>query len=456
MSLPRLLMAGVVVLSTGVLLPRSCSEHVQPDVFLLLVDTLRADHLGVYGYERPTSPELDRFASSALVFRNVFAPASWTLPSVGSLMTSTYPSLHGLRAKAGAQSITQLRPGLTTLTEAFRAAGYRTAAVVTNPWMVRRHGLQRGFDQYHLTRGPAPAARVHEIARELVDLDDPRPLFLYLHYMDVHPPYARSSGPEEDPLGPVPERLRRPLEAAELQVMPRQPPELRTLEDWVRAYDRGIRAWDRAFGEWVAWLEARGGFEDQIVAVVSDHGVEIADHGRWGHGHALYQEQLGVPWILKVPGHPGGVVHDEPVSLIDVAPTLLSAAGLAPVDGMMGRDVLGGPPAPDRALLAETDLGSTQDDPAPATHRALRRGGVKLVVGGEKEVCFDLVSDPFERDPLRSSRGACGDAPELEAWAERLRRLGDSLGAADEVELGPAEREQLRRLGYVEEAPAQR
>lgn len=128
----------------------------QHDVFLLVVDTLRADHVGSYGYPRPTSPQLDRLAVSATVFTDVLAPAPWTLPSIGSLMTANFPSVHGLQARKRRGALDSLRPGLATLAETLKNEGYRTVALVTNPWVViREHGLDRGFDEYSEVRGSA-------------------------------------------------------------------------------------------------------------------------------------------------------------------------------------------------------------------------------------------------------------------------------------------------------------
>jgi arylsulfatase A-like enzyme len=175
---PALVLAVFWLLFVGCSRP---GETQRPDVMLLLVDTLRADHLGLHGYPRPTSPALDRFAEDALVFDSVVSPAPWTLPAVGSLLTSTYPSVHGLRTRSGPKLSTRMREGLSTLAETFREAGYRTAAVVTNPWVnTAGHGLQRGFD-FYVGDVDKTADEIHELARTILEEDDPRPLFLYLH-----------------------------------------------------------------------------------------------------------------------------------------------------------------------------------------------------------------------------------------------------------------------------------
>jgi len=221
---------------------------VKPDIYLLLVDTLRADHLGLYGYERPTSPNLDRFADSATVFEDVVATAPWTLPSVGSVMTGTYPSAHGLRARVRVKGMTALRPGVKTLAEALAEEGYRTVSIISNPWLkAGAHGLSRGFEEV-VTALSKSAAHLNELARKVVSKDDPRPLFLYVHYMDPHGPYTRYPGAKD--LGPLPRAKDRELTSAEIARIPKylRLPGVKDLGRYVHEYDIAIRAWDESFG----------------------------------------------------------------------------------------------------------------------------------------------------------------------------------------------------------------
>ncbi len=336
------------------------------------------------------------------VFDDVFAPSSWTLPSVASMMTSVYPSIHGLSAHSGAVEFESLRPGLETLPQLFRDRGYRTLAVVTNPWVATpKHGLERGFEEYRYPED-ADADAVHRIAREILAKNDPRPLFLYLHYMDVHAPYALPR-PGDPDLGPPPERYRRRLNEKELGVVPpySRLPAAKGLEEYVDAYDRGIRRWDHSFGEFVDWLHSTGRLDDTLVVVVADHGEEFLEHGGWDHGRTLYQEQLLVPWILYIPGSPGRRVDDRVVSLIDVAPTLLGAVGAEIPSTMAGRDMLSARRGREsRTLFSETRvrLGGKAD--ARMKQLAIRRGKGKLILGPRGHWCFDLERDPDERSPI--------------------------------------------------------
>lgn len=435
----------------GAVLLCSCSQSPPqpPDVVLIVVDTLRADHLGVYGYERATSPELDRFAQDAIVFDNVVSPAPWTLPAVASMLTSTYPTVHGLRSRGEKNARTRMRDGLPTLAGAFAEAGYRTVAVGTNPWVnTEGHGLQQGFEDYHALRD-AGADAVNALAQEILEADDGRPVFLYLHYMDVHGPYPTPDVRVAD-LGPVAPRYVRGLTKRERRTLSRylRMAGVTSLDGYLDAYDRGIRIWDGHFGELLSGLEARGRLAESVVAVTSDHGEEFLEHGGWNHGYTVYDEQIWVPWILRVPGSSSRRVGGL-TSLIDVAPTLLAAAGLDLPGSMTGVNVLADDgPGPTRVVLSETHIRG--GDAAHQVERplaAMRRGHLKWIVDRDVRRCFDLVEDPREANPAR-----CDEAgfEELAARIDQLVQHAKALGHTGEFESSPEQQEQLRQLGYLE------
>jgi len=179
--------------------------------------------------------------------------------------------------------------------------------------------LQQGFETYE-TALREPADFVHARARRILEADDPRPVFLYLHYMDVHGPYVAQRDESLPTLGPVEERARRPLTRAEKKKVPSylRIPKARTVSGYVDAYDRGIQIWDRSFGEFARWLDETGRLGNTIVVIVSDHGEELLEHGGWNHGLTVFEEQIYVPWILRIPGEAGRRIDGAAVSLIDV------------------------------------------------------------------------------------------------------------------------------------------
>ena len=433
----------------------------RPDVQLLVVDTLRASSLSAYGYPRTTSPSLTAFAESAVVFEDVVASAPWTLPSVASILTGNYARVHGLRARQGTHATTTLRPGLVTLAEAFHEAGYRTIALVSNPWVSGpEHGLARGFDVYRSfdgfdAVGSGSADVLHENAQQALEFSDDRPVFLYVHYMEPHGPWQGAPDATAD-YGPAPPELVRALTADEAALVNAEPalrlPGATRLDDYIDAYDDAIHAWDRSFGRYVAWLEASGRLDRTVVAVTSDHGEEFVEHGRWGHGHAMYQELLRVPWVLALPGERSGRRIAHPVSLIDVGPTLLAAAGVAVPGTMVGIDALGPAAATSaeaRDLFSETDIGDyARFDPnSPKTSTVLRRGTAKLIADRSGLRLFDLASDPGEQAPQRVASGE--RLPRrLESWKRATRERAQGLGETGQREVPAEVREQLRALGY--------
>ena len=329
-----------------------------PNVLLICIDTLRADHLGCYGYgRRPTSPALDALAARSTLFRGTSATACWTKPSVPSIFTGTFPLQHGVyrgSARGGEGTVSDVLPdGARTLAEVFREHGYATAAFVRNAQLRVGMGFEQGFDLYRDKAGDAREIRWR--ATDWLDERDPgRPFFLYLHLLDCHWPY------------PVPDEyagLFVDLEATEF-VRRDDWRELRDAvndgrtelsdeqrEALIALYDGAIRYADDQMGRLFARLEREGIAEETIVCIVSDHGEEFGEHGRIGHGHGLYETLLHVPWILHVPGRPAAVL-DVPTSLVDLYPTLLGAAGIGSGERTEGVDRLTWPDE-ERAILAE-------------------------------------------------------------------------------------------------------
>lgn len=420
------------------------------DVVVVVVDTLRADHLGTYGYARPTSPEIDRWARRGVVFEQALSPAPWTLPAMASLLTGRWPSTHGAGSRAPEAEWAQTRrldDRLPTLAGELGRTGFKTGAVVNNVFMAPGLGLRRGFDDYDYR--PAGVGR-GRIAAEVVDtslrwLDAQPPsarVFLLVHLFDPHLPYE----------APPPHSGRFTAAAGGPPLRPARPQDVRRrlaqLSDGERAYlaaayDEEIAGTDAQVGRFLAGLESRRRLERALVLLTADHGEELFDHGSFEHGHATYQEVLHVPLLAWAPGL-GPRREPRPVSLVDVLPTVLAAAGL-PAPGADGRSLwpllTGGTDPGPRPLAAEGTLLRPE-------RRALLSWPLKLVTNEEsgRRELFDLERDPGERLDLAAARPA-----EVARLAGQLARLLTAAPAPDAGPggLSPEELEELRALGYV-------
>ncbi len=389
-----------VALSTPALLAAG-ARGPAPLVLFYLIDCLRADHVGAYGYPRPTTPHLDALARDGVLFEDVWACASWTKPAVGCLFTSRTGPGHGARTLDDA-----LDPDLPTLATVFSAAGYATAAFVANPFVsARAFGLARGFDRVQLAADSRARRNINALEADAVHLHRAlvpwlaaragQRAMVYAHSLDLHaeyrprPPFTRLFVP---PAGP----------ARDLDL-----------------YDTELRANDHWLGELLAWLRKRGLYDEALIVVTADHGEEFGESGTWRHGRSLGQALLRVPLVIKLPGgaHRGRRVS-APVSSLDLAPTLLDLAGLsrpAGFEGLSQRPLIegrAGPPA--RTFFAEQlspkeMLYAARDARYKAVQQFLPRPSRRL---------FDLRADPAEKHDLSEAAPLAARAllRELDAW----------------------------------------
>lgn len=414
-----------------------------PPIVMILVDTLRADRLGFAGYERPTSPTLDAMARSGVIFELAHATAPWTLPSTASLFTGQLPSHHGAGLHDGTvNQRSALRAEVPTLAERLRAKGYATAGVVSNPWTSATYGFHRGFSVWDDATGEAPLPGfvhplhvlgidpvgwpVYRDAAEITDaglafLADrpPKGWFLFLQYMDVH--------------GPL-----RPTEADVAAVGGGE-----GLPD---RYDAAIHQVDREIARLLRALP-----ESAVVVLTSDHGEELRENRPYRayvpegtrHGHHLHQELIHVPLVFA-----GGALRPQrvrrPVSLVDVAPTLLRLAGAEPLGDTHGvplPEIVGGKSnaAPIRAEAIR--YGGEQ--------QAVRMGAMKLIRDtAGTELLFDLSADPAEARAFSpADRVFNTTVPDLRALLPAPG--GGEAGSSPAI--GAELRVLLERLGYVAE-----
>jgi arylsulfatase A-like enzyme len=446
--------------------PRRADERAP--VILLLVDTLRADYLGSYGFEGPISPCLDGLARESVRFTRAFSQAPWTKPSVATIFTSLHPHVHGVTNHKGGRfgapdafgQIGILPERAVTLAELMRAGGYATAGFIANPWVTEEYGFRQGFDAYddsfadtHVDAEPV----LERASAWLRSRPRGRPFFLYLHFMDVHGPYAAPDGDYAALLDSPGLGDGQRLSEAQWQEIPdylRRPewverPEARELTTWRARYGAGVRSFDRQLCGFLDVLRSEGVFDGSYLWVTSDHGEELFEHGGWGHGTTLYDDQTHVPLLVRLPGGRGGGRRvDEMVGLIDLLPTILRSAGLGVPDDAQGRDRTpalegGADDGPGYAISSATEEPG-QHGLRTARHKLLfdrERGSVRL---------FDLEVDPEETVDVASSSPAV--VRELMAPLERYLREAEERGAFAVEAAPPSEEmlERLRALGYAE------
>lgn len=458
-------------------LPTPLPITARPNLVLYIIDTLRADHLGCYGYTRPTSPRIDRFAAESILFRHGRAQSSWTKPAIASILTGLFPVAHGAQLRSQ-----RIHESVETLAERLQTQGYETALFTTNANVSARFGFAQGWDEYRYLTHRKGRKHQHYDAAEMnrvvfawlagrVERADTRPFLLVVHTLDPHDPYR----PDEEfrarlaPQVPVESACcagTAALAALSFDVAKQHAAAAMAL------YDAEIAQNDAAFGELLEELERRGLDRSSAVLLTADHGEEFFDHGGWKHGFTLYEEMLRIPLILRLPGDPAkraGRAIARPADQVDIAPTFLALAG-APV----------GPDLPGRDLRTLADA-PADGSPAPASFAWLERPGAEsfaVTAGGWKLIRFsgdpgkrgsgeaarlpqfgpretparslyDLARDPGER----ASQLDLAERRSLrELWLEgrlaaTLARHGGQA-AAEDAEIDPELEKSLRALGY--------
>ncbi len=451
--------------------PGACSPETAPrarGVVLVTIDTLRADHLGCYGYPLATSPHLDALAREATLYTRAVAAAPWTVPTHASLLTGLDPLAHGAhsfrvesrdfcgdaprRDAAGelrCENVHPLARHHRTLAEALRAAGFATGAFVGNAaFLARWLQLDQGFDVYEVRR--AYAADTNAAALRWLDAVGDRPFFLFLNYMDAHRPYNTA------PLGrpALPRAERDPALAGDLfrRVMSGERPLPDGLVERVVAqYDTGVAHADAAVGQLLAALRERGLYEDTVVVITSDHGEYFGEHDLAEHSKDVYEEAVRIPLIVK------GARQDAPQRVDAVTGTVavprLVAAQLGSPALLPGSTAA----AEADGVLAENYYARSKDLLSPLwgrrfdrVRRALYDWPDKLIHSSDgRHELYDLARDPTE------SRDLAGERPER--VAELARRVEARVAAAAAPAprepprpLAPEDAEGLRALGYAD------
>ncbi len=409
-------------------------------VILISVDTLRRDHVGAYGYPRPTTPTLDALAKTGLRAEDAVSVSSWTLPAHLSMLTSVLPGTHG-----GTDLKQGFNRSVPSVAEILKAAGFATHAVTSHLYVSKTYGVGAGFDSLNF-RQDRLAANVANHAMDLVDRFGDRPFFIFLHFYDPHWHYAPPAEVlrlfESSYTGALTGNLKDFQKLRPDQVKPAD------LDHLLALYDGEIRYTDNEIGRLITHLKEREVWRNTLLVVTSDHGEEFLEHGSWEHQKTLYEEVIRVPLIVKGPGVTARS-ETQPVSLLDIAPTVLDFLSIARAPSMKGVSLLR--PVTDlREMYGETD--HTLD----GTRLSFLRGGAKswktilrsdpLKQAVRSSEWYDLLADPSEktnRPPTGSLRMS------IEGRAKDAALKSRSVAARKPVELSAEQKEQLRALGYI-------
>ncbi|MEN8161400.1 MAG: sulfatase, partial [Myxococcota bacterium] len=381
----------VVLLGATLALLTSCTRRDAPNIVVVALDTVGAEHLGVEVPGLGHTPNLDRLAAEGVVFDRAFSTAPWTQPAIASVFTSRMPSSHGvLRLKH------VLPSAAVTLAERMRSEGYATAGFVTHHLLAKKLGFAQGFahwNEEHVSghRAINSGELTDSVIAWLDSHPGDEPFFLFVHYFDPHYAYQHHEAHDltsayEGSLVPAMNiwtlrDMRTELSPADIEYL-------------VGLYREEIAFTDHHVGRLLEHLRRLGVDDRTVVAVVGDHGEEFMRHGWIGHTRTLYDELIRVPLILRVPGASGTRVESSPVSILDLAPTLLEVAGAEPDPDAHGISLLPSlveaAPLPARDVLAEVSFEGKRPDAGKEKTVFLT-----TLIRGDLKVVHDLVTDRF-------------------------------------------------------------
>lgn len=406
-----------------------------PNVVIISIDTLRADHLGMYGHPHETSPYLDTLAHEGLIFDDMVTEIPLTSPSFCSMMSSLYPRMTGATRNG-----LRLPDEVETVAQVFKAADYETFCVTSN-WTLKTKlsGLDRGFDVYEdnfhkkrwgFIKSERDADEVTKIAIKLLKTrDTSKPLFAWFHYSDPHAPYKNHR------LHKVSKKSNYPNDkGAKIKAR----------------YDSEIHFTDAQIQKVLEVLPK----EDTYILFVADHGESIHEHNYLGHGRRIYQTGLHVPLMIKGPGIKAGRT-DSPARGIDIAPTLLGLAGLSVPSAMLGVDLLNDEVPKNRIRIMETYGGAVPNlkvtkalmADKPPQRKTIIHNGWKFIQGGSKDELYHIAEDPYE------TKNMTGSNPDRAKELKSLLTTWDTSTARNldnDAELSDDDIEALGSLGYIE------
>jgi arylsulfatase A-like enzyme len=463
-----------------------------PNVVLIVMDTVRADHLPVYGYERDTTPRLKNFAREATLYTRAVACSNFTLPSHASIFTGLYPRAHGaILFPPGSSTVLPLDNRYRTVAEVLAEHGYRTLAVVSNTaYVVPEFGVDQGFEVFdarrvapltwegHFLRDgvrgllnlfastagldekyrDAAAITTDAISHINSAISSVRPFFMFVNYMDAHAPYIPPA-PYDILFRGKDRRMTLSRYYGMQKTVVSQRREITTEErdHLLSQYDGAIAYVDRQLGRLFDFLRQAGVYDSALIVVTSDHGEAFGERNFVEHWQSLFQNEVHVPLLVRYPHQRTGKVETGLVSHVDLMPTILDAVGIKPPEGLHGRSLVHGNANDPRPVFSEVSRGEwlrVLRPHLPPVQYSVHQGNVKLITSsldgsscsGETDGLYDLARDPAESHDLCKIEAVRADAMRqvLARWLESTplqvkRRPGSDLKLL----------ERLRGLGYI-------
>lgn len=414
----------------------------KPNVLFLVVDTLRADALGVYGQKKPTSPNIDAFAKSAVVFDKAWTQYTWTLPSFVTYMSSRFARTHGWDYPMGElDKYGVLDSTAPMLPEVLKDAGYATEGHYSNAHIKPELGMARGFDTW--LKGADVGVTRAAVADIGTWKSDGKPNFLYVHWMAPHEPLLPSAESRAAVGGTMPIDPKAGVSFKKWHEAPADQ-KAATREELRLAYLACVRDADANVGKVLAALDASGERDNTVVVFFSDHGELLGEHDTWGHTSWVWEELNRVPLIVRAPGVAPRRVTDRVGRLVDLAPMVARLTGVQAPAQWQGQDLLTGPPTPLAVVERDGRAAFTQN------------GRAKVIEdreSGKLQGAYDLVGDPGEQNPMVGN-AAASFAPLVQAGRGWRAATPSRDNAGPSLKLDDKSRsetvEQLRQLGYIE------
>lgn len=452
----KIIFGAIAILIAGVFFATRYDRPRFKNVVFITIDTLNAHHLGAYGAENSPSPNIDSLASNGVLFEKAYSSAPWTKPAFASMFTSLFPSAHGVTAFDRVLSEDKF-----TLAEFFKGEGFSTAGVISHILIQPQFGYAQGFDSYELIpfKGSVHAVisslKVTDMAAKWLDgksENSDQPFFLFLHYFDPHNNYFHHkkfdrtswyNGPIKSGMGLKEMRALIPNMTAD---------DVRALRG---LYDEEISMTDYSIGLLIEKLKTMGVYDETLIVITADHGEELTDRGFIGHTRSLYDELVRVPFIFYMPGLNTPKRIKEPVSTMDLLPTMMGLLGEEPKDWMAGKDlssvILGDELPPVRPIFNEVDYRAGQ---ITAHKLGVVEGDYKLVFDKDTKTyeLYNLKTDPNEEHDIATQDKAA--LARLSAAIQGYKARYQTEAIESQKAVAPKAEsqdkiEQLKSLGYL-------